>query len=292
MSNQSSPVTPLEERVVAFYGDQIPAARILDDEIVIPLRPVADALGLAWGSQNNRLQRDEVLARRIRKVLMHGADGKLREMICLPIDLLPGWLFGVSTTRVRPELREKLSRYREECFKVLWEAFRPQILVAQSDAPQSDSHGLIQLQQIAEMGRAITAMAEQQIEIQRQQNHLAERLNKAGQVVRGLQGELQGLNADVGAIHVRLEVLEERLHPASYITETQAAEVSNVVKALAEFLTGKERAKNHYQGIFGELYRRFGVSSYKLIRVEQYAGVLEFLDRWRAAGSVEPPAPA
>ncbi|NTU79520.1 MAG: hypothetical protein HGA45_08975 [Chloroflexales bacterium] len=288
MSEEAPPVTPLEERVVEFYGDQIPAARIPEDEIVIPLRPVSDALGLAWGSQNNRIQRDEVLARRVRKVLMHGADGRLREMTCLPIDLLPGWLFGVTTTRVRPELREKLTRYREECFRFLWEAFRPQILVA-TEATPPESSALVQLQQIAEMGRAITAMAEQQIDIQRQQQQLAERLNKAGQVVRGMRTDIVAIQGTVGDIQVRLEVLEDRLHPASYITEAQAAEVSNVVKALAEFLTGKERAKNHYQGIFGELYRRYGVSSYKLIRVEQYAAVLAFLDDWRAAGSVEPP---
>lgn len=290
MSEPTTAVTPLEERVVEFYGDQIPAARIPDDEIVVPLRPVADTLGLAWGSQNNRIQRDEVLARRVRKVLMHGADGKVREMVCLPIDLLPGWLFGVTTSRVRPELREKLARYREECFRVLWEAFRPQILVTEAPLPGPDSRALAQLQQIAEMGRAITAMAEQQMEIQRQQQQLAERLNKAGQIVRGMQGEISALQGDVGDIQVRLGVLEERIHPASYISEAQAAEVSNLVKALAEFLTGKDRAKNHYQGIFGELYRRFGVASYKLIRVEQYDPVLAFLESWRAAGSAEPPA--
>ena len=282
MSDEAPPITPLEERVVEFYGDQIPAARIPEDEIVVPLRPVADALGLAWGSQNNRIQRDEVLARRVRKVLMHGADGRLREMTCLPIDLLPGWLFGVTTARVRPELREKLTRYREECFRVLWDAFRSQILVATGETTHLESSALVQLQQIAEMGRAITAMAEQQIELQRQQQHLAERLNKAGQVVKVMRG-------DIKDVQVRLGVLEEQLHPGAFVTEAQAAEVSNVVKALAEFLTGKERAKNHYQGIFGELYRRYGVASYKLIRVEQYAAVLAFLEDWRRAGSVEPP---
>jgi hypothetical protein len=53
------------------------------------------------------------------------------------------------------------------------------------------------------------------------------------------------------------------------------------VKALAQALTAKDSSKNHYQGIFAELYRRFGVSSYKLIRQDQYAGVLAFLEEWR-----------
>jgi hypothetical protein len=290
MSDTTPALTPQEERIVAFYDDQIPAARVEGDEIYVPVRQVADALGLAWGSQNNRIQRDEVLARRVRKVLMHGADGKVREMICLPLDLLPGWLFGVTTSKVRPELRDKLTRYREECFRVLWQAFRPQILVTDAAPPTYDSGALAQLQQIAEMGRAITAMAEQQMEIQRHQQHLAERLNKAGQIVRGMQGDIGTLQGDVGNIQVRLDVLEDRLHPATYITDAQATEVSNLIKALAELLSETDKAKNHYQGIFGEIYRRFGVASYKIIRQEQYAAVLAFLADWRAARLADPPA--
>jgi hypothetical protein len=40
-------------------------------------------------------------------------------MLCLPLDHLNGWLFGVDVARVRPELRERMSRYRAECFDVL-----------------------------------------------------------------------------------------------------------------------------------------------------------------------------
>ncbi len=47
----------------------------------------------------------------------------------------------------------------------------------------------------------------------------------------------------------------------------------------------KQAGKNHYQGIFAELYRRFGVSSYKLIRQEQYAAVLAFLEQWRQSSA-------
>ncbi|HEX6121789.1 MAG TPA: hypothetical protein VFY89_01450, partial [Ktedonobacterales bacterium] len=42
------------------------------------------------------------------------------------------------------------------------------------------------------------------------------------------------------------------------------------VKALAELLTTRDASKNHYQGIFSELYRRFGVSSYKTIHRSDY----------------------
>ncbi len=161
-------------------------------------------------------------------------------------------------------------RYQEEAADVLWQAFKSQILVDETALePVGDDQAIQHLQQIAEMGRAIVQMAEQQIELQRQQQALGRRMDTAAKVIKDVQ--------------VRLVVLEDKLHPAAYITDAQATEVSNQVKALAELLAGTDKAKNHYQGIFAELYRRFGVSSYKLIHQEQYAAVLQFLEEWRVA---------
>jgi predicted nucleic acid-binding Zn-ribbon protein len=121
-----------------------------------------------------------------------------------------------------------------------------------------------------------TLQAEQQIELQRQQHALARRMDTAARIVKNLQD-------DVADVQVRIGMLEDQLHPASYVTDAQATEVSNAVKGLAELLSSAQSGKNHYQGIFAELYRRFGVSSYKMIRQEQYKAVLRFLEDWRQA---------
>ena len=59
---------------------------------------------------------------------------------------------------------------------------------------------------------------------------------------------------------------------------------------LAELLTSQDAQKgndrkipNYYQGIFAELYRRFGVTKYTLIRQEDYQKVVAFLSGWRQA---------
>ena len=135
----------------------------------------------------------------------------------------------------------------------------------------SGDQSIQQLKNIADMGRAIVLLAEQQIELQG-------RMNNAAKFVKSIKGELSD-------VQVRLGVLEDKLHPAAYITDEQAAEVSNVVKALAELLTAK--GIGTYQAVFQELYRRYGVSSYKLIRIEQYPSVLSFLEDWRAAAVKE-----
>jgi hypothetical protein len=119
------------------------------------------------------------------------------------------------------------------------------------------------------MGLAIAQMAEQQLALEQRVTTHAERLDKAAQVIR--------------AFDRRLVALEDQLHPAAYLTDAQAAEVAAAVKALAELLTSRDTSKNHYQGVFAELYRRFRVSSYKQLPQEQFTAVLAFLADWTAA---------
>ena len=266
---------PLQQKIVPFYGDELVAVQQPDGAIFVLFARLCENLGLARGGQVRRIQRHAVLSEGLTSVAVQ-TEGGPQEAQCLRLDLLPLWLSGLQARRVKEELQPKLVHYQREAAGVLWQAFKPQILVDETTIVPSESQAIRQLQQIAEMGYAIARMAEQQIELQRQQEVLGRRMDSAARVIKDVQGHL-------ATVEVRLGVLEDQFHPAAYITEPQATEVSNQVKALAELLTGTDKAKNHYQGIFAELYRRFGVSSYKLIRQEQYAAVLQFLEEWRAA---------
>jgi hypothetical protein len=101
MSEQA--LTPIEVRTVEFYGDQITGALVRagdEPEVYVPIRPICDYLGLDWSSQRQRLNRDEVLAEGV-VVITIPSEGGPQKMVCLPPDLLPGWLFGVTTARVK-----------------------------------------------------------------------------------------------------------------------------------------------------------------------------------------------
>jgi hypothetical protein len=292
MSDEPAPLVPVDERLVDFYGDPIvvPVAP-LDERVIIyvPLRLLCDHMSISWSGQRERVNRDPVLSKAVRGVRVTrtpGAGGGTQVMLCIPLEYLPGWLFGINTNRVKnEEHRNKIIRYQEECFRVLWEAFGHRMVVQPETAiePAEEGANIQELQRIAEMGEAIAHMARQQIEFQQQQEQLTRRLNKAGQIVKSIQGDVADVQEDVADIQIRLGTVEDKLHPHAYITDEQAAEVSTVVKALAEMLTRQEKGKNHYQGIFGELHRRFGAASYKHIRQEQYDAVLSFLDDWRNA---------
>lgn len=120
---------------VDFYGDRLHVA-LMDNVPYVAVKPITDFLGLLWGSQYNRIQRDPVLAEEARLITMTGADGKQYKMYCLPIELMHGWLFGITTSKVNPEYVEKLNRYRRECFRILWQAFQSRALAPETIIPQ------------------------------------------------------------------------------------------------------------------------------------------------------------
>jgi outer membrane murein-binding lipoprotein Lpp len=210
---------------------------------------------------------------------MAGADGRQRDLVCIPLDMLPGWLFGITTSRVRPELQPKLSRYRAECFRVLWNAFKQDILPASQPAsvtvPTDRSSAAIAY----EIATAVQHLARQQMELEQEQQQLA--------------GRMQGMAQWGKQTDDRLASLELSLSEGNFIPAAKATELSERVKALATLMTERGTKDNHYQGVFAELYRRFGVSSYKTLTNEQYAAVMTFLEQWREAvlsGRSDPPA--
>lgn len=93
----------------------------------VALRPIVENIGLDWAAQYSRIKRHAVLKSTV--VMMTTqmpGDDQRREMLCLPLSMLNGWLFGVEVSRVREEIRPKLIRYQTECFDVLYRHFMPQ----------------------------------------------------------------------------------------------------------------------------------------------------------------------
>ena len=115
--------TALVQRSVDFYGDELVVIH-QDGVDYTPLKPVCDRFGIDWEGQRQRIARDEVLdsATCMIKAQIPGDDQR-RDHICLPLDYLNGWLFGVDVGRIRPSLRERLILYKRECYRALARAF-------------------------------------------------------------------------------------------------------------------------------------------------------------------------
>ena len=80
-------------------------------------------------------------------------------MVCLPLDLIPGWLFGIQTGRVKENIRPKLIRYRRECFRVLWDAFKSDILPGLDPALAPSTADLTPAERALVLAEAVATMA-------------------------------------------------------------------------------------------------------------------------------------
>lgn len=94
-----------------------------DGETFIPITPICDALTIDARAQRDKIQNDEIMGSTGVLSTSVGADGKEREMYCLPLRYVYGWLFTINPKNVAPEAREAVTRYRRECYDVLYEYF-------------------------------------------------------------------------------------------------------------------------------------------------------------------------
>ena len=79
----------------------------------------------------------------------------------------------------------------------------------------------------------------------------------------------------------RLEMVEDTLgSPDRHITPDQASQISQAVKTIALKLS-KISGHNAYGGIYGELYRKFGITSYKQLPAAKFDAAMSWLNEWR-----------
>ena len=93
------------------------------NEQMVPIRPICEALGIAYQPQYQKIQEDEDLAPTVTLSITVGADGKDREMVCLPVEFIFGWLFTINPKNVKPEAKEAVRKYRMECYRALYNHF-------------------------------------------------------------------------------------------------------------------------------------------------------------------------
>lgn len=120
MSNQLTSIDFNSQTILTAQQDGI---------IYTAIKPICENIGLAWNAQLERINRDEVLNSTVRMIRMVANDGKNREMLCLPIHYLNGWLFGVDVSRVKAEIKDKIITYKKECYQALFDYWNKGIAI-------------------------------------------------------------------------------------------------------------------------------------------------------------------
>ena len=286
----------VDQRQIALLeaDDALLAVRAEDGEIYVGMRSMCASLGLQPNGQLRRIRADEVMAEGLREVRVRTATRGLQTLQGLRLDVVPYWLSGIEPRRTKPELRERLVTYKRWVVRRVWEAFAAETGIERSPAPAAPAVAPtgqeMTLEQIAQLGIAITTLARQQMAHERalaevrgqlvaQEDHLAahdERIDWAATVIRDVIREVRAVQA--------------RLSAGVTITDEQAAAVQTLVRDIATAIARRDAEAgasgtrtNAYQALFGAMYRQYGVTSYKLIRADQYADVIAWLREYQRA---------
>ncbi|SQW57208.1 antirepressor protein Ant [Escherichia coli] len=104
---------------VPFHGAELYVVNH-NGEPYTPMKPIVEGMGMDWASQFTKMK--QRFKTSIVKITMQlPGDEQRREIICLALRKLAGWLQTISPNKVRPEIRDKVIQYQEECDDVLYE---------------------------------------------------------------------------------------------------------------------------------------------------------------------------
>ncbi|MCB9420353.1 MAG: ORF6C domain-containing protein [Ardenticatenaceae bacterium] len=249
-------LTPVEQKSVDFYGDDLTAVRANNGRIYAGLTQMCNALGLNARGQSQRIDRHTILSRGKGVCKIHTPGGE-QSVVVLRVDLVPLWLSGVRASMVNEDVRSKLERFQEEAAAVLWEAFQEGRLttdLAFEALLQEDTDAV----QAYKMAMAIVKLAKQQIL---------------------LEGRVGDTELRLDDVEERLTTIEEQFTGQDVVTEVQASQISQAVKAVALAL-GKQTGRNEFGACYGEVYRKFNVTSYKMVPRRKFDEVMAFLTEW------------
>ncbi len=289
----SDVIEPVEQKVVVLTqagDDELLAARTETSEIYLPVRPICTALGIHWAAQYRKIKADEVLLESTRTLRLQTRGGP-QNLVCMDVEAIPMWLAGIEPSRVREDLRERLKSYKRWVRKVVYDAFARETgietALGASTAVTPATPDVTALIHIAQMAEAIATMARQQASFEQ---HVDTRfVALQGEIVEQreqVMGRLDQAAAVVGNLLHRMTAVEGVVTPGQVISESQAAEISTLVKAIATEMAARDTqsgatGRNPYQGVFGELYRRFRVSSYHNIPLRRFGEVMAWLREYQ-----------
>jgi hypothetical protein len=189
------------------------------------------------------------------------------------VDLVPLWLTGVSTNAVKEEIQDKLKRFQKEAAKVLWEAFQEGRLTADPEfdaLPETAANK--EAVQAYHIAQAVMKLARQQLLIEAR---LSDRLNAHEYFLADHEERLENIESSLG-------------DTGRNVTPDQASQISQAVKAVALAL-GKQTKRNEFGAVYGELYRKFGITSYKMLPARRFEEAMRFLTKWHEDASSELP---
>lgn len=103
-------------QIVSFHGTELFIVEH-EGQPYTPMKPIVEGMGMDWASQFVKLK--QRFAKGIVEITIP-SNGGLQTMICLLLRKLPAWLYSIMPGKVKPEIRDTVIMYQQECDDVLW----------------------------------------------------------------------------------------------------------------------------------------------------------------------------
>lgn len=108
-----------QTHMIPFHGERVLAVET-PQGVFVPVKPLAESLGLGWSSQHAKLSGRPNFWR-IAKLPM-ATNGNTQTMICFPLSRLPIWVLSIASSKVKKEHRARLERLQEQCIEDIGKA--------------------------------------------------------------------------------------------------------------------------------------------------------------------------
>lgn len=112
-----------KQKISIVNGVDIVAEVTENGQVYIPVKPICQAIGVDPEAQRQRINRHYILSSTAFTLKAVAADDKDREMLCLPLEFVYGWLFTIDANLVAESRREQVAGYQRECYEALYRHF-------------------------------------------------------------------------------------------------------------------------------------------------------------------------
>lgn len=100
-----------------FHGDNLFIVKH-KGEPYVAMKHIVEGMGLDWSSQHRRLT--ERFSKGMVKMTIPDLDSH-NQVACLLLRKLPGWLMAINANKVKPEIRDRVIQYQQECDDALYD---------------------------------------------------------------------------------------------------------------------------------------------------------------------------
>ena len=110
----------MTQEIIARVNKVDIVSAVTDGQQLIPIRPICQAIGIAYQPQVDKVKTHPTFASTVTLGVSVASDGRNREQVCLPAEMILLWLGTINPDNVSEDARPTIIRYQKECAHALW----------------------------------------------------------------------------------------------------------------------------------------------------------------------------